>query len=111
MGQGRAGGVSWGAPLKLWRKSEGRAAALIGRLDANSMPVIFWQQVTREEEGREGGRMSRGPSPRGTWGWLSALEAFLGHSVQPSPSLGLPVLPHASFHVSDLVSLTHSPCL
>jgi hypothetical protein len=50
--RGEFGGISQ-AP----EESEGEAGALIGRLDASSMPVIFWRQVTREEEGREGGRV------------------------------------------------------
>lgn len=62
-GQGRAGlcsrgvlreGEEKGVHLRLWRKSEGEAPELIGRLDASSMPVMFWRQVTWEEEGREG---------------------------------------------------------
>lgn len=46
-----------GAPPSLRRKSEGEAPELIGRLDASSMPEMFCRRVSREEEGREGGRV------------------------------------------------------
>lgn len=36
------GGVLRGVPLRLQRKSQGGAPELIGRLDASSMPVMFW---------------------------------------------------------------------
>ena len=47
-------GEEEGVHLRLRRKSEGEAPELIGRLDASGMPVMFWRQVTWEEEGREG---------------------------------------------------------
>lgn len=82
--------------LRLRRKSEGEAPELIGRLDASSVPVMFWRQVTLEEEGRAGRRVCHvAHDPRGAWGFPQVLSSSLSFSrslsVLLSPSW-VPVL-------------------